>query len=113
MFDTRTSLSFFACQKDAAGAALKSRLSAPASKKNLLRLHLKSSGSGSATLTTTNPWKLNLLNQKHIKKWEILIIQTQYVVIKIFNTSQINSSEDRNAARDLLTMQSSFSMLWA
>ena len=38
MFDTRTSLSFFACQNDAAGAALKSRLSAPASKKNLLRL---------------------------------------------------------------------------
>ena len=40
MFDTRTRLSFFACQKDAAGAALKNAALAPGSaqQKNRLRL---------------------------------------------------------------------------
>ena len=58
MFDTRTKLFFFACLKDAAGAALKSAAPAPGSdqQKNRLRLRPKSggsSGSGSATLITS------------------------------------------------------------
>ena len=51
MFDTRTSLFFFACLKDAAGAALKNAAPATGSdqQKNRLRLWspLKSGGSGS------------------------------------------------------------------
>ena len=47
-----TRLSFFACQKDAAGAALKKAAPNLGSGhiKNRLRLHPKSGGSGSATL---------------------------------------------------------------
>ena len=63
MFDTRTRLFFFACLKDAAGAALKSAAPTPGSdqQKNRLRRRPKSassSGSGSATLDIMN----NLLN---------------------------------------------------
>ena len=49
MFDTRTRLFFFACLKDAAGAALKKAAPAPTPgsdpKKNRLRLRPKSAGS--------------------------------------------------------------------
>ena len=43
MFDTRTRLLFFACLKDAAGAALKNAAPAPGSdqQKNRLQRHLK------------------------------------------------------------------------
>ena len=54
MFCNNTRLSFFACQKNAAGAALKKAAPALGSGQieNLLRLwlHPKSGGSGSATL---------------------------------------------------------------
>ena len=52
MFCHQTRLSFFACQKDAAGAALKKAAPAQGSgqQKNRLRLHPQSGGAGSATL---------------------------------------------------------------
>ena len=62
MFCNTTRLTFFPCQKDAAGAALIK--AAPALSygqiKNRLRLHPKSGGSGSATLDWTKHWSNSL-----------------------------------------------------
>ena len=44
MFDTRTRLLFFACLKDAAGAALKNAALAPGSNQQKNRLRLRNTG---------------------------------------------------------------------
>ena len=44
MFDTRTRLFFFACLKDAAGAALKNAAPAPGSDQQKNRLRLRNTG---------------------------------------------------------------------
>ena len=66
MFYNNTRLSFFACQKDAAGAGTALKKAAPAldsgQQKNRLRLHPKSGGFGSATLGYADG--LNVVNAK-------------------------------------------------
>ena len=76
MFCNNTRLSFFACQKDAAGAALKKAAPALGSGqiKNRLRLHPKSGGSGSATLALSLREKVSYLSSSMTKQlgWEHL-----------------------------------------
>ena len=67
MFCHNTRLSFFACQKDAAGAALKKRLrlSAPANKKigSGSTLKVAASGGSSSTLKVAAPARQHWFEQ--------------------------------------------------